>query len=79
MNEKIKQLAIQAGFIPWEDEPWAPGDDFDWSSVYDKELEEFAKLIIKECMRVCTEENPDPRDSVELQCSNRIKQHFGVE
>ena len=49
MNKKIKELAIQAGFIPWADESWAPGDDFDWSSIYDNELEEFAKLIQTQC------------------------------
>lgn len=52
MNKKIKDLAIQAGFIPWADEAWAPGDDFDWSSIYDNELEEFAKLIQTQCARI---------------------------
>ena len=46
MNEKIKELGIKAGFEPWGNESWNPGDVFDWSSRYDNELEEFAKLII---------------------------------
>ena len=54
MNEKIKELGIKAGFEPWRDEAWNPGDVFDWSSRYDNELEEFAKLIIKDCINVYT-------------------------
>lgn len=52
MNEKIKELAEQAGFIAWEDEPWNPGDVFDWSSVYDSELEKFARLIQERCAAI---------------------------
>ena len=53
-------------------------NEVDWMFAVDLKnaMEEFAKLIAKECMRVCIEENPDPRDSVELQCANRIKNYF---
>lgn len=40
---------------------------------------EFAELIIQECVRACIQENPDPRDSIELQCANRILKRFGIE
>lgn len=72
MNEKIKELAIRSGM---EDYP-----TYGVNTLYgDAEITKFAELIVQECARVCTQENPDPRDSVELQCSNRIKEHFGIE
>ena len=47
MNEVIKKLAKEAGFVFWKKEPWGPGEDhIDWSSNYDKELAKFAYLVI---------------------------------
>ena len=68
MNERIKEIATEVG-ISVE----YLNNTKQWSLI-----EGFAELIIKECMLLCTCENPDPRDSIELQCSNRIKQRFGV-
>ena len=48
MNNRIKELAKQAGFILWDDEEWATGV-LDWASNYDEALEKFAKLIVREC------------------------------
>jgi hypothetical protein len=69
MNSKIKEL-LSPKLIEWG----ADSDD-----NFSEELEKFAELIIKECARVCVQENPDPRDSIELQCTNRILKHFGLE
>jgi hypothetical protein len=53
MNDKVKQLAERAGFVFWNNEEWKPqGETIDWSCSYDKELEKFAELIIKECCDV---------------------------
>ena len=54
MNERIKQLALDAGFVFWNDEPWGPAsavpsDCIDWSSNYDKELLLYTDLIIQMC------------------------------
>ena len=68
MNEKVKEL-LTPQLLKWGGDS---GDNFS------EELEKFAELIIKECTRICTQENPDPRDSVELQCANRILNHFDV-
>jgi hypothetical protein len=44
------QLAEQAGFIMWSDEPWKPkGATIDWALNYDKELRKFTKLVEAEC------------------------------
>lgn len=52
MNEKIKQLAEEAGFILWRDEHWNPGDVVDWASRYDDELQKFAELIVQKCAHI---------------------------
>ena len=50
MKDKVKQLAERAGFVLWNNEEWKPeGQVIDWSCDYDKELEKFAELIVKEC------------------------------
>ena len=47
---RMLQLAEQAGFIMWSDEPWKPkGATIDWSCNYDKELKKFTKLVQEEC------------------------------
>lgn len=51
MNERIQQLAEQAGFVMWRDEAWNPGDVIDWSCRYDDEFKKFAELMVRECDR----------------------------
>ncbi len=51
MNEQIKELAAKAGFVLWEDEEWNPGSVIDWSSEYDQQLEQFAKLLIEQAIQ----------------------------
>jgi len=54
MNERIKELAEQAGFLTWSDEEWKPeGAVIDWASDYDKELEKFAELIRADEREAC--------------------------
>ena len=46
MSERTKELAEQAGFECWKDEPYRPeGQVIDWASNYDEELEKFAELV----------------------------------
>ena len=52
MNERIKELALQAGGSHYPD-------------VGGKTLEKFAELIIKECIRIDIE-NPDAAPGVEI-------------
>jgi hypothetical protein len=61
MNQRIKELAEQAGFMDsWFSES---GDDCE------RELKEFAELIVRECMAQCND-----GDSKYF-----IATHFGVE
>ena len=63
MNERIKQLAEQAGISrQYQEEYFGP-----------KLLEQFAELIVKECMNIVGDGTVDG----EIY-HDRIKHHFGV-
>jgi len=69
MNERIQQLADEAGFMDsWFSES---GDDCE------RELKKFAELIVKECMSLVSEPGPDMNDT-ERGILAQIKEHFGV-
>jgi hypothetical protein len=74
LNEQIRGLAEQAGFVMWGDESWNPGDVIDWSSSYDNELKKFTELILKECLSYMNDSFGDI-DYVKFM----IKRNFGVE
>ena len=63
MNERIKQLAEQAGFVLIRDE-----------YLFTEMMEKFAELIVKECASVALMSNGNNLYVCEL-----IKEHFGVE
>jgi len=74
MNERIQQLADEAGFMEWFSES---GDDCE------RELKKFAELIVQECIHALwTEEcriNAMTQADYE-RSGNRIHKHFyGVE
>ena len=56
MKEKLKQLAKQAEFCFWGDEPYNPGDVIDWACRYDDELSKLYELMIDE-FQACIEES----------------------
>ena len=68
MNERIRELAEQAGYTP------LPGFDFanELQAVF---LKKFAELIVRECMRVVEDYYMDPCSYAD----EAIKEHFGVE
>ena len=80
MNEKIKQLADDAG-INYQ---FAMGASAD--SVTDLQLEEFAELIVQECSRVIVNGGywsggpiGPKRQCTPPEIAQMIKVHFGVE
>lgn len=84
MNDQIKKLAEQAGFVLWDGEEWNSGDIVDWASRYDDELEKFAQLIAQQCADICTEMAAKcaglPDDgAVARDCADWIRKDFGVE
>jgi hypothetical protein len=75
MNERIKELALQAGAVKvWE---WASDDVLDTKNM---DAEKFAELIVKECMTVGFNAVYNVEDdSNAIVVYTEIKQHFGVE
>ena len=73
MNERIQQLAEQAGYTP------LPGFDFA-NNLQEVFLKKFAELIVRECMEVA---HPKLTDVGEWAAGmrlvqKRLKQRFGV-
>ena len=67
MNERIKELAEQAG--------WMMSDEVEG---FNTRLEKFAELIVRECASACLHDDwEDPRWG--RFYANKIKEHFGVE
>ena len=75
MNERIKQLALDAGigFTLWDDSGREMIDNY----TPEERLTKFAELIVRECGVALS---PMLRDMVSRgQAYDLIKQHFGVE
>ena len=70
MNERIKELAEQAGSTHKQ--------SLGVYQFYSDELEKFAELIVKECMKAADEGMAQVTMKVEWP-SYHIKKHFGVE
>jgi hypothetical protein len=76
MNERIKQLAVEAGMIL--------GDvsEFDMAKFMPKEVK-FAELLVKECAMLVEgfilEQEVALDDYQEYEASAVLKEHFGVE
>lgn len=67
MNERIKELAEQAGIHPSNFEP-----DADIKVP----MEKFAELIVRECMRVCQDTSIREDDGQNFVYSDAIQEHF---
>jgi hypothetical protein len=65
MNERIRQLAEQAGYLP---------DNFGVGHWDMPECKRFAELIVLECAVIVSSMEEPHQDIAEL-----VKQHFGVE
>ena len=88
MNERIRQLAEQAGSTHKQ--------NLGVYQFYTEELEKFAELIVRECAKICIEQNVSNLDldviresgkftlqdlatkSCGENLSTQIKKHFGV-
>ena len=78
MDESIKRLAIEAGFIAWEDEEWHPeGVVFDWAGADDESLINFYHLVRKEAVRECADIAYEV--GLHRQTKHEILRRFGVE
>ena len=72
MNERIKELAVQADLLIKK----SNGDEFRYGN-FDPRFQKFAELIVKECAGIVADA-VDHREPASTYV-NKIKQHFGVE
>jgi len=76
MNEIIDELMVQAG-ARFEFLHGVHYDDFQYRK--------FAELLVKECVKVCNEQEysywkaTEDQDFTPVDCAIAIKEHFGVE
>ena len=78
MNERIKELALQAEFKVYEgDRVGTPGyGDY----IKDGALEKFAELIVQECAKFLDENSgSDQCNHVWCPTPEELLQHFGVD
>jgi hypothetical protein len=79
MNEKIKQLALDAGigFTLWDDSGREMIDNY----TPEEYLEKFAELIIRECVGILEPKSRYMGEGPEVLKDKirQIKQNFGVE
>ena len=74
MDANIKRLAIEAGFIAWDEEEWKPeGIVFDWASAEDESLVNFCHLVVRECADIAYEVG------LHRQTKHEILRRFGLE
>ena len=71
MNERIRELAVQAGYTP------LPGFDFA-NDIQELFIKKFADMIVRECEKVSLKSSHRDDDMGAI-IARQIKQHFGVE
>ena len=71
MNERIKELAEQAGSETWSRAPMRAVTGLAFT---DENLEKFADSIVWECMKIC--EDVMKKDNSALGCWSEIKRKF---
>ena len=77
MNERIKELAIQAGFF-YEDYKDIWYLEYHNESC-EEEMEKFAELIVRECAEIAyNKQYKHSAAHTRGDCAEAIKQHFGV-
>jgi hypothetical protein len=72
MNERIKELALQAGF-----HPFVRGEQILFDISTEDQLKEFAELIVRECARISVEAD-DTMTNQGTASAQAFMEHFGV-
>ena len=85
MNERIKELAIDAGLLNYVDHE-TPRRYFVHGHAEQEDVEKFAELIVGECMRMCDvaaigyeSHNHFKEANGCYSAKEYIEEHFGVE
>lgn len=73
MNERLRELAEQAGLVRNGDFGMKRWEGPHSDSISDQDLDKFAELIVRECAKLAVEHGCD------RFTDTQIKEHFGVE
>ena len=76
MSNRITQLALQPGLLNYVDNE-TPRYYFICGHASDYEVNEFAKLILQECIDICNKGKSTQTTST--GAAQKIKLHFGIE
>ena len=80
MNERIKELAEQAGIHFHKGGTLDAGPNGIAKFVLYSDMEKFAELIVKECLDQCYNRGMnDELYAGQLKAATHIEEHFGVE
>jgi len=74
MNERIKELAEQAG-LEFDDDLTLEPEPIYYATQTD--IHKFAELIVKECADLV--DDPEDHDDLYVSDGDMIKKHFGVD
>jgi len=78
MNERIRELALDAGLLNYVDNE-TPRRCFIDGHADLEEVEKFAELLIRKCAQICFSESKGHNMAFGEHCGIVIKEHFGVE
>jgi hypothetical protein len=78
MNERIEELALDAGLLNYVDNE-TPRRCFIDGHADLEEVEKFAELLIRKCAQICFSESKGHNMAFGEHCGIVIKEHFGVE
>ena len=79
MNERIRELAEQAGMVKILEEHASEYGAGTFENTPYPELEKFAELIVKECIDIAYKYDEPKLSGPGMIIGNRIEEHFGVE
>jgi hypothetical protein len=84
MNERIRQLAEQAGMVKILEEHAHEYGNGTFENTLYPELEKFAEVILRECFQACINEGASYEEKAAGAYQSNlyvtaIKKHFGVE
>lgn len=80
MNERIRELAEQAGFVFYDMQVMTGEDDGEIVEAYKwQAAEKFAQLIAQECIEICRSGASGSDFELANHAADRIVKHFGVD
>lgn len=79
MNEQIKLLAEEAGFVLWCDEEWNPGETIDWASNYDNTIVKYTELVVNSVFESLRQTSEKHGAILAEDVRRQILQNYGLD